>query len=119
MPDFDNGHIILGRRGKLMNKRAWLTLSAVAAFLLIIFIGAKASAWTEFRSGEAATVPAGETVEGSLWVGAKSVDISGRVDGDVFCGAQTVNISGVIGGDVICGAQTGSRYHRQDAASND
>ena len=89
-----------------MNKKSWLVLGAVAAFLLIIFAGAKASAWTEFKGGESATVPAGETVDGTLWAGARTIDIAGTVDGDVFCGAQTVNISGVVKGDVICGAQT-------------
>ncbi|MBI5906864.1 polymer-forming cytoskeletal protein [Candidatus Saccharibacteria bacterium] len=89
-----------------MKRGVWLPLFVFgAAFLLLVF-GAKAQAWTEFRSGDSATVSSGETVDSSLWVGAKNVDIAGTVNGDVFCGAQTVNISGTVKGDVICGAQT-------------
>jgi hypothetical protein len=89
-----------------MKLRAWVALSAAAVFLLLIFVGSNASAWTEFRSGNRGTVASGETIDGTLWVGAKTVDIAGTVNGDVFCGAQTVNISGTVKGDVICGAQT-------------
>ncbi|HEX5394950.1 MAG TPA: polymer-forming cytoskeletal protein [Candidatus Saccharimonadales bacterium] len=89
-----------------MKKGSWLALSLVGAFLLLIFVGARAQAWTEFKSGNSANVPSGQTVDSSLWAGAKTIDIAGTVNGDVFCGAQTLNISGTVKGDVICGAQT-------------
>ena len=89
-----------------MTKKAWLALSIVAAAFLIIGIGAKAHAWTAFRSGNSANVASSETLDSSLWIGARDVDIAGTVNGDVFCGAQTLNISGTVKGDVICAAQT-------------
>lgn len=89
-----------------MKKGAWVPLTILVAAFLLVILGARAQAWTQFRSGDSATVTSGETVDSTLWVGAKSVDIAGTVNGDVFCGAQTVNISGTVKGDVICGAQT-------------
>lgn len=88
-----------------MKTKAWVALGA-ATFLFIIFLGARAQAWTEFRSGNSGTVASNETVDSTLFIGANNVDIAGIVNGDVFCGAQTVNISGTVKGDVICGAQT-------------
>ena len=89
-----------------MTRKVWLALSLVAAAFLLFTVGPKAKAWTQFKSGNNATVAAGETVDSSLWIGAKNIDIAGTVNGDVICGAQTVNISGTVKGDVICGAQT-------------
>lgn len=89
-----------------MRKSSWLGLSLVGTFLLLIFVGARAQAWTEFKSGNSADVPAGETLDSSLWAGARTIEIAGTVNGDVFCGAMTLNISGTVKGDVICGAQT-------------
>jgi cytoskeletal protein CcmA (bactofilin family) len=89
-----------------MNRKLWLAVAASVAVLALITMGAKAQAWTAFRSGSSATVPASETLDSSLWSGARNVDIAGTVNGDVFCGAQTVNISGSVKGDVICAAQT-------------
>lgn len=89
-----------------MKKRGWLVLGLAAAVFLTLAFGAKAQAWTEFRSGDSATVKSNETVDSSFWAAAKNLDIAGTVNGDVFCAGQTVNISGIVKGDLICGAQT-------------
>jgi hypothetical protein len=57
-----------------------------------------------FRSGNV-TVPVGQTVNETLFVGGDVIDIAGTVNGDVFCGGQNVTISGTVNGDVICGGQ--------------
>jgi hypothetical protein len=59
-----------------------------------------------FRSGDNMTVAAGETVNSTLFVVGKSIDIAGTVNGDVFCGGQNVTVTGHVTGDVICGGQS-------------
>ncbi len=46
-------------------------------------------------------VPAGTTVQGSLFLNATKVKIDGTVDGSVFAVAQTVEVNGEIKGDLI------------------
>lgn len=89
-----------------MGKRAWLALGGAAVFILLIFVGSKAQAFTQFRSGSSATVAANETVDSTMFIGGRDVNIYGTINGDLFCGAQNLNISGTVNGDVICGAQT-------------
>lgn len=81
-------------------------LSFLSVLFLLIIFSVQTQAWTEFRTGNGGTVRADETVDNTVFIGSKNVDIAGTVNGDVFCGAQTVNISGTVNGDVICGAQT-------------
>ncbi len=59
-----------------------------------------------FRSGNTTGVSSGETVNSTLWVSGRTINIAGEVNGDVFCAGQTVTISGTIEGDVICAAQS-------------
>ncbi|HSX31837.1 MAG TPA: polymer-forming cytoskeletal protein [Candidatus Saccharimonadales bacterium] len=58
-----------------------------------------------FKSGDMVAVPAGQTLNRTLYSAGKTLDIAGTVDGDVFCGGQTVTISGTVKGDVVCAAQ--------------
>ncbi len=46
-------------------------------------------------------IPAGETVQGSLFLNASRVKIEGVVDGNVFAIGQTVEVTGEIKGDLI------------------
>lgn len=89
-----------------MGKRAWLALGVSVAFLLVIFAGVKAQAWTQFHAGNSSTVGASETIDSTVFMGGRDVNIYGTINGDLFCGAQNLNISGTVNGDVICGAQT-------------
>ncbi len=75
----------------------------------------------KIRTGDTISVPAGETVEGDLYlfggdisvagrvmgdlvVFGGQVDIAGQIDGDVFVGAGTVDVGGTIDGDLRVGA---------------
>lgn len=60
----------------------------------------------EFRSGNTSSVEPGETIDSTLWISGRTVDIAGDVNGDVFCAGQHVTVSGSIQGDLLCAAQT-------------
>lgn len=60
----------------------------------------------EFRSGNTSSVESGETIDSTLWISGRTVDIAGDVNGDVFCAGQHVTVSGSIQGDLLCAAQT-------------
>jgi hypothetical protein len=87
-------------------KKLWLPLSLLSVLLLISIVGARAHAFSQFRTGQNTTVAAGQTVDSTMFVDGRDINIAGTVNGDVFCGGQTINISGTIKGDVICGGQT-------------
>lgn len=59
-----------------------------------------------FRTGDNLTVGSGETVDSSLYLAGRTIDIAGTVNGDVFCAGQNVTISGTVSGDVICAGQS-------------
>lgn len=59
-----------------------------------------------FRTGSTTTVAADETVNSSLWVSGRTIDIAGQVNGDVFCAGQNVTVSGTVRGDLLCASQT-------------
>lgn len=75
----------------------------------------------KIRTGDTISIPAGETIEGDLYIfGGQitmagrvtgdlvvfggEVDIRGDVDGDLFVGAGTLDVSGTVGGDLRVGA---------------
>lgn len=58
-----------------------------------------------FRSGDNVTVPAGKTVDNTLFVAGRTLDIAGNVNGDLFCAGENVTVSGRVQGDVMCAAQ--------------
>lgn len=81
-------------------------LGALLLFLLPIIMWVGLASAQTFRSGDVATVSAGETIDSSLFVSGRTVDISGTVNGDIFCAGMNVSISGKVRGDVICAGQT-------------
>lgn len=89
--------------------RARKLLAAGLLAVLSVFgwmaIGQTANAQS-FRSGNNATVPAGQIVDSSLFVSGRTIDIAGTVNGDVFCAGQNITITGTVNGDVICAGQT-------------
>ncbi len=89
-----------------MKMRLALFVAIAASCVFVLTLTPKAHAFTGFTSTKNETIPAGQTRDQSLWLGARSIDIGGTVNGDVICGTQTLNISGTVKGDVICGAQT-------------
>lgn len=84
------------------NKR--LMLAGLIA--LPLFSWAAIAHAQSFRSGDTTTVLVGETVNSSLFVTGKTIDIAGNVQGDVFCAGQNVTITGYVSGDVICAGQS-------------
>lgn len=73
-------------------------------FTLFLF-GAVAGAQA-FRTGQSSTITSDETIDGSAFLAASTVDVAGTVNGDLYCAGQTVTISGNITGDILCAAQT-------------
>jgi hypothetical protein len=73
----------------------WLWLAAPATALA-----------AEVRSGPAALVGPGETIDDDLFVGgSQTVTIAGHVTGDAYAVAQTVIVTGSIDGDLLAAAQ--------------
>lgn len=60
----------------------------------------------DVRSGQLVTVPAGEVVEGDLYVAGSNIIIDGTVNGDIFGAGQTLTINGKINGGVSLAGQT-------------
>jgi cytoskeletal protein CcmA (bactofilin family) len=97
--------------------------AAVAASLLAVVIALPSIGHAlERRTGDLVTVPAGETIEDTLFAAGQTIEIDGNVNGDllafgrsvsvrgnvagnVFTGGQDVNIEGTVGGTIIGGAQ--------------
>ena len=91
------------------------SLATVAVAQNEDFLGGK------IRTGDTVSVPAGETVEGDLYIFGGDINVAGRVlgdlvvfggqvdiggdvEGDVFVGAGTLDVGGTIGGDLRVGA---------------
>jgi cytoskeletal protein CcmA (bactofilin family) len=60
----------------------------------------------KLRTGDDITVPAGETVEGDLYVFAGTVTVEGTVNGDLTAFGGTVTVSGAVTGDVLVAGGT-------------
>lgn len=60
----------------------------------------------EFRSGNTSSVESGETIDTTLWISGRTINVAGTVNGDVFCAGQHVTVSGTVQGDLLCAAQT-------------
>lgn len=58
----------------------------------------------KLRAGQDVTIPAGETVQGDLYVFGRSLVVRGTVTGDVVVFAGTVEIPGTVNGDLTAGA---------------
>lgn len=82
----------------------WLVLLPVLLALFALS-GVEASAAVT-RTGDDITVPAGETIEGDLYIFGRSVDIDGAVTGDVIGTAENVVIRGTIGGSLNLAARS-------------
>lgn len=87
-------------------KKRNLLAGIVLASLAFIFVSVRVVNAQSFRSGDNVTVSQNETIDQSLFVAGRNIDIGGVVQGDIFCAGQTVNISATVHGDVICGGQT-------------
>ncbi|MFA5003856.1 MAG: polymer-forming cytoskeletal protein [Candidatus Saccharimonadales bacterium] len=59
-----------------------------------------------FRTGTNVTVAQSETLNRTLFVSGRTLDIAGTVNGDVFCAGQNITVSGTVNGDLICAGQS-------------
>lgn len=86
-------------------RRTKLLLIGLLVAIPLLSWGAVAQAHS-FHSGTNAIVPAGQTVDSTLFAAGQTVDVAGTVNGDVFCTGNSVVITGTVTGDVICAGQT-------------
>jgi cytoskeletal protein CcmA (bactofilin family) len=78
---------------------------ALLAGLAAAFATASPASAIEMRRGEKVTVPAGQTVNGTLMAGGDTVTIDGTINGDLISWARRVHIRGAVKGDVLAAAQ--------------
>jgi hypothetical protein len=86
-------------------------LAVPAAMLLLAIAATLTLAETQIlngklRAGDVITVPAGETVNGDIYLAGGNITIDGNVDGDVVAVGGQVNVNGTVDGDVLVGAGT-------------
>ncbi|HEY3059691.1 MAG TPA: polymer-forming cytoskeletal protein [Chloroflexota bacterium] len=87
-----------------MNIRSSFHALALGGALLLVALPSAAMA-SEVRSGTAAVVAPGETVDDDLFASGQTITIAGRATGDVFAAGQTVVVTGTVDGDLIAAAQ--------------
>ena len=88
----------------MSKSRKSLAAGLLVALLMMVAV-TPASAF-EGREGDTVTVPASETINDDLYVGATNFTLDGTVNGDVVAGGQIVTINGTINGNLLTGAQT-------------
>lgn len=81
-----------------------LLIGILTALPLVGFAGVAHA--QSFRTGTNTVVSSSETVDGTLFISGRSVEIAGTVNGDVFVAGQTVTVSGTVTGDVLGAGQT-------------
>jgi cytoskeletal protein CcmA (bactofilin family) len=87
-----------------MNLRSSFTALVLGVTLLVLALPGVAMA-SEVRSGTAATVAPGETLDEDLFATGQTVTIAGRATGDVYATGQAVVVTGTVEGDLIAAAQ--------------
>ncbi len=85
-------------------RRLLLSVSVITVGLFCLVVGAAHA--QSIKSGNSASVAAGEKIDSSLWMAGHDIDVAGEVNGDIYCVGQNINISGTVHGDVICAGQT-------------
>jgi hypothetical protein len=87
--------------------RRRVTTAAVLLTLMMALVLVKPSYALERRTGRGTvTVPAGQTVDDTLYAAGDAVLVDGVVTGNLLAFARRVSIKGTVKGDVICFAQT-------------
>lgn len=84
-------------------KRRLLGVLLVLMLPLVAWVGLAGA--QSFQSGRNTTVDTDETIDSSLWIASRNIDVAGTVNGDIYCAGINVAISGVVDGDVICTGQ--------------
>lgn len=91
--------------------KRFATLAVLTLAVLMSLVAVAVAQDEEFlegkiRSGDSITIPAGETVEGDLYLFGGNVTIAGTVTGDLLVFGGQVDISGTVEGDLFVGAGT-------------
>ncbi len=84
--------------------RMLIAVAIVTLFGGIVF--SRTAMAQTFRSGTSTNVAPGETIDSSVYMSGRSIDMAGTVNGDLYCAGQSVTISGRVRGDVLCAGQT-------------
>lgn len=82
-----------------------LALKSALVAVLAIFVCGGVTLAANQSAAKLAGVPAGETVDKTVFTAGDVVTIAGTVNGDVFCAGKTVFVTGTVNGDVICAGQ--------------
>jgi len=88
----------------LLLRRHPVQATGALALALLLVLPAPVSAM-ESRTGEEVTVPAGETIDGSLALAGDTVHMDGVVDGDLFLFARRASVRGTVRGNAYIFAQ--------------
>ena len=89
------------RRGSALIVAGVLAVVAVSVVLAQEdFLGGK------LRAGESITIPAGEAIDGDLYLFAGTITMDGSVDGDLVAFGGTLQINGSVTGDVLTSGGT-------------
>jgi cytoskeletal protein CcmA (bactofilin family) len=81
-----------------------ILVSAILLTTLALSIATPALAF-DGRGGDNVNIPAGETVNDDLYVGAQNFTLDGTVNGDVVAAGAIITINGTVEGDVIAAGQ--------------
>jgi cytoskeletal protein CcmA (bactofilin family) len=84
----------------LLSAAILLAVSATAVIAQDEALGGK------LRTGENVTIPAGETVQGDLYVASGAIVIDGTVDGDLVAAGGDIQVNGTVSGDLIAAGGT-------------
>lgn len=90
----------------MFNKGIRNSIVIVLIFLGGFFISATSVDAFSSKTGNSVVISKNETIDGTLFIGARTIRIAGTVNGDVICGGQQIDITGRINGDIICAGQT-------------
>ena len=82
-------------------------------FLLIVgFMGLMLLSWTQLaraqniQSSSWVTVNKDQTIDSTVFMFGRTIEIAGTVNGDVICAGMNITIAGTVNGDVICAGQS-------------
>lgn len=90
-----------------MNRRVWGIVQALLAMVMLVvglFFGVGGARAVEIVEG--GTIPAGQTIEDDVFIGADNVLVEGDVTGDLFAVGGNIRINGTVGGSLFAAGQT-------------
>ncbi|MDO8579111.1 MAG: hypothetical protein Q7R50_08055, partial [Dehalococcoidales bacterium] len=89
-----------------MSKKLFRGFSFLLALVVLIAVFAVPAMAFDARTGGTVTVPAGEVVNGDLYLAGSTLIVDGTVNGDIFGAGQSLTINGIVNGGVTFFGQT-------------